>query len=181
MLTDADRKVVRDQLAKEEAASLTMAAYVGQWLDTYRQSAGRVDQVRRTLDRHILPTLGHVPLRTLTSRILQAWVNDVPGAPTSVRNYAATLSTILNAAVDDDVLAKNPMRKVDLPALDIDQRRFLATKKPPGSSKKHPTATRPSSSWRWPPAPGGANWSGCGAAPTTRFGAASKSRKPLKN
>lgn len=110
------------------SGTFTVAAYADRWLRTYRQSRGRADQVERTLRRHILPTLGHVPMRTLTPRVLQAWVNDLTdtgAAPTSVRNYAATLASILNAAVDDDVLTRSPFRKVTLPALDIDQRRFL--------------------------------------------------------
>jgi integrase len=133
--TDA-RNWARDQEAAirggtyidPRAGGLSLGRYAESWLATYRQSAGRVDQVGRTLRRHILPTLGDVPMRALTPRMLQAWVNamtDQGIAPTSVRNYASTLATILNAAVDDEVLAKSPYRKVQLPALDIDQRRFL--------------------------------------------------------
>lgn len=110
------------------AGALTLERYVERWLPKYRKSPGRVDQVQRTIRRHILPTLGDTPLNELSPRMIRDWVHGMADqgiAATSVRNYASTLSKLLNDAVEDDLIPKSPYRRIELPALGIDERRFL--------------------------------------------------------
>jgi integrase len=84
--------------------------------------------VQRTLRLHILPTLGGIPLNDLRPRHIQDWIwamSDQGIAPTSARNYSATLAKLLNDAVEDERIPKSPYRRIELPSLGIDQRRFL--------------------------------------------------------
>jgi integrase len=125
---DREAEVRGGTYTDPHAGALTLHHYVDRWLKTYRKSAGRVDQVQRTLRLHILPALGDTPLRDLSPRVIQEWVWDMTDrkiVATSVRNYASTLAKILNDAVEDELIPKSPYRKIQLPALGVDQRRFL--------------------------------------------------------
>jgi integrase len=111
------------------AGALTFEQYAERWLRTYRRPGeARIDHVRRVLRLHLNPAFGAIPLRDLTPRTIQEWVyamTDQGRAPGSVRGYAQTLSMVLRAAVDDDVLPRTPYRKIDLPRLAGEERRFL--------------------------------------------------------
>jgi hypothetical protein len=71
---DREAEVRKGTYADPRAGALTLDAYVDRWLTTYRKSAGRVDQVQRTLRLHILPTLGGIPLNDLRPRHIQDWI-----------------------------------------------------------------------------------------------------------
>jgi integrase len=123
-----ENEVERGSYIDPRAGALTLGQYADRWLPQYRQTPGRVDQVNRTIKRHVLPTLGDMRLRDLTPRVIQAWVYELTDqgiAPTSTRNYASTLAKILNDAVEDDLIPKSPYRRIELPALGVDDRRFL--------------------------------------------------------
>jgi integrase len=125
---DRDAEVRGGTYADPRAGRLTLDAYVAGWLKTYRKSAGRVDQVQRTLRLHILPALGDIPLNELRPRVIQDWIwsmTDQGIAATSVRNYASTLAKLLHDAVEDERIPKSPYRRIELPSLGVDQRRFL--------------------------------------------------------
>ena len=125
---DREAEVRGGTYVDPRAGALTLEQYVDRWLPTYRKSAGRVDQVQRTLRRHILPTFGAIPLNELSPRTIKIWVHamtDQGIAATSVRNYASTLAKLLNDAVEDDLIPKSPYRRIELPTLGVDTRRFL--------------------------------------------------------
>jgi integrase len=126
---DREAEVRGGSYLDPRAGALTFEQYVERWLRTYRRPGlARIDHVRRVLRLHLNPAFGAIPLRNLTPRMIQEWVyalSDQGRAPGSVRGYAQTLSMVLNAAVDDDLLSKSPYRKIDLPALGGDERRFL--------------------------------------------------------
>lgn len=61
------------------------------------------------LDRHILPTLGGVKIESLTPTLVKAWHATLPAKRPTLRAHAyALLRTILNDAVRDEIIAKNP-------------------------------------------------------------------------
>lgn len=91
----------------------TLAGYLRDWLElsarpnvrpwTYR---GYEVHVRR----HIVPALGKVPLAKLTTAQVRRWVSDKLKsglAPKTVHYMKTTLSTALNQAVGDGLLARN--------------------------------------------------------------------------
>ncbi|MFD0209229.1 tyrosine-type recombinase/integrase [Streptomyces hirsutus] len=62
---------------------------------------------------HIVPHLGHLPLRSITAAELRAYTAKLEAAVSSVdyrRGILSELSSVLEAAVDDKRLARNPMR-----------------------------------------------------------------------
>jgi hypothetical protein len=99
------------------AGGLSFGRYAESWLVTHRQSPGRVDQVARTLRRHILPALGNVPMRALNPRMLQAWSTARPAKalPHIASPPRLDARHHPECGVDDEVLTKSPYRKVQLP------------------------------------------------------------------
>lgn len=96
-------------------AEISLAAYSTQWL------ANRTDLRLRTrelydghLRLHILPALGGIKLCDLTTTVIRSWHSDLLGAEkpgtTTVAKVYRLLRTILNTAVEDEVIVKNPAR-----------------------------------------------------------------------
>ncbi|MDQ3353674.1 MAG: site-specific integrase, partial [Actinomycetota bacterium] len=87
------------------------------------------------LRNHILPDLGSVELGKLTPSMLRAWLSALTTkigghgkrlAPGSVAQAYRTLNRVLTAAVDDDLLGRNPLRGVKPPRVEPKPMRFLS-------------------------------------------------------
>lgn len=116
--------------------AVTLRTYSGHWL-AERTVRGR-PLARRTLDtyqnslaRWILPQLGDIELRQLTAPRIRQWhatISERTG-PTATRQAYALLRAILNTAVDDELIRRNPCRMrgagqpvmKERPLLDLDQ------------------------------------------------------------
>ena len=70
------------------------------------------DTYRHSLDAWILPALGDMPLTKITPAIVRKWHADTSEATgeTATRQAYALLRAILNTAVADDVILRNPCR-----------------------------------------------------------------------
>lgn len=105
-------------LADLDAGSETLDAYVADvWVPTF--SAQLAPKTRATYsavyDRHISPTLGSVPLRSLTAEMIGRWQADrlAAGAGRSVvRKAAVLLGSILQRAAESGRIPTNPSRVV---------------------------------------------------------------------
>ncbi len=84
---------------------------------------------------HILPTLGDYELGKLTPSMLRGWVADLTVkrgrggktlAPGSVAQAYRTLNRVLSAAVDDELIGRNPLRGVKPPRPNSEEMRFLS-------------------------------------------------------
>jgi integrase len=93
--------------------------YVGVYLPTVQhRSANWRGQIAWAMDTHILPAFGHRPVESLTRQELQRFFNALPQRglmASSVGKVKIVLSGILNLAEDDEVIIKNPLRRVRLP------------------------------------------------------------------
>jgi hypothetical protein len=70
-----------------KAGALTFGQYVDRWLATDRQTPGRIDQVARTIRRHMLTTFGDTPLRDMTSWTIQLWVYGMADRASRPRRF----------------------------------------------------------------------------------------------
>ena len=94
------------------AGGLTLRTYADKWHD---ETAGRHKPTTRrlnrwTLDQVILPGLGDRQLTALTTADVRAWYATLDNRPTRNANAYSLLRTILNQAVDDEILTVNPAR-----------------------------------------------------------------------
>jgi integrase len=69
-----------------------------------------------TYDRHIAPTLGRLPLRSITPGVVSRWQAAVlPHGHDALDKARTVLSSVLQTAVEGDRLAANPVRSVRAP------------------------------------------------------------------
>jgi integrase len=101
---------------REEAAKRPpLREYAEQWIQNRRNSRGQPlrpltrDKYRSSLQVHVYPTFGDVPLDAITRADIRAWYDGLDAGPTARAHAYATLRAILNTAVvDDELLTRNP-------------------------------------------------------------------------
>jgi integrase len=110
-LAGVETDIARGQCVDPRAGQLLLSTYAQSWL------AARADLKVRTrelyqwlLGKYVLPHLGHLPLDQLSPTAVRAWHASLlgAGAPTPPRQAYALLRTILNTAVADELLTRNP-------------------------------------------------------------------------
>ncbi len=114
---------------------VTLEAWASEWERTVvhlRASTRRIYSAN--LRNHILPDLGYIELGKLSPSMLRAWLSGLttktngrgkPLAPGSVAQAYRTLNRVLAAAVDDELLGRNPLRGVRPPRVEPEPMRFL--------------------------------------------------------
>ena len=109
----------------------TLIEWLHYWFNTYKlpvvKSTTRDDYLN-TIDNHIAPNIGDIPLVKLTSDDLQRFFNEERDhgnliscgemSKKSIRNMRNTLNSALIKAVDLDIIPKNPMHPVEIQPLD---------------------------------------------------------------
>ena len=105
----------------------TLATWLERHLETVSASAtsGTVAEYRRMAARTWLPALGALPLDTIGRETVTAWVawqrkqttiHGRPYAPKSIANAQRLLSSVMAAAVEADLIVRNPAKGVALPS-----------------------------------------------------------------
>ncbi|GGL39661.1 tyrosine-type recombinase/integrase [Planomonospora parontospora] len=94
------------------AGKITLKEYGEQWLAAQTFDRSSHEQVELRLRLHVYPVLGDKELRSLRPSTLQAWLRglQVKLSPNYVRTVFVHLSALLNAAVDDELISRNPCR-----------------------------------------------------------------------
>jgi integrase len=133
-LAKVETEISRGQWTDPTAAAAMLRGYAEAWL-TQRTVKGKplaprtVQSYRHSLDAHILPTLGDLRLSAITPAVVRTWhAGTLASGETAARQAYATLRAILNTAVADDVISRNPCRIVgagqprsaERPLLDLD-------------------------------------------------------------
>ena len=112
-LAEARADLSRGRWQDPTIARRRFGEYAEEWL------AGRVDlkpttrqQYAGTLRRHVQPHLGGYALEELTSARVRSWYAALARSTsvTPTRQAYAFVRTILNTAVDDEILLRNPCR-----------------------------------------------------------------------
>lgn len=103
---DKRRGVYRDL----DAGRITFKEYGEQWLSSRTFNRSSYDATELRLRLHVYPVLGSKSLRDIRPSMVQAWLHGLGGAETTRRVIFANVSSVFAAAVDDDLIAKNPCR-----------------------------------------------------------------------
>lgn len=101
------------------AGDVTFAAYAAEWLAGRTFDEATAIAVALRLRKHVYPELGHLPLRHIKPSTIQRWLRSIDHLATTYRRVIyAHVSAVLSAAVDDDLIAKNPCKagSVDKPS-----------------------------------------------------------------
>lgn len=118
-LVDVQHRLMSGTYVPPEAARVTVEEYYGRWLarmtPTWRQAT--LSAVQQSF-RHILPVLGGRPLASVRRSDVEALCAALPLAPSTVALARQHLGQLFNAAVDDDLVVRNPARRARLPRRD---------------------------------------------------------------
>ena len=143
------KEKLRVAIEKSNTTPLRIEQYtVGQWLDTWMENYAKL-QVRASsyktyqgfIDNHIKPALGEIPLEKLTAMDLQRLYkhllesgrvectearNKPKGLSVkTVRNINQMISSALNCAVEQRLIASNPTKGCVLPKLERKEMKIL--------------------------------------------------------
>lgn len=112
-LASVQTDVSRGSWHDPDAARVRFDEYAVAWLDARVDLKPTTQELYRwLLTKHLIPALGRIPLEDITPVRVRTWYAALArrGAPSTTRQCYALLRTILNTAVDDEVLLRNPVR-----------------------------------------------------------------------
>lgn len=94
------------------AGKVKLRTYGESWIAAQTTEATTQEITAFRLRLHVFPALGDRELRGLRPSVIQSWMQGLQGtlAPNYVRVIFTNLSMVLQAAVDDGLIAKNPCR-----------------------------------------------------------------------
>lgn len=120
-LTQVKADLQRGSYVDPDAGRVTLRKYAADWLAAQTFEATTRERVDQRLRVHVLPALGGKTLGELAQRpsAIQAWLRALPGSPGHIQTILANLSSIMNAAVDDGLIIRNPcaVKSVRAPAI----------------------------------------------------------------
>lgn len=109
---EAERQAELRQLAEQ----IHFRNYAEQWLETRTNKRGQPLKTRskadyrRLLKAKINPTFGDMEIKNITKPSVQAWYMRYSKTPTEQASAYALFRTILNSAVEDELIPVNPCR-----------------------------------------------------------------------
>ncbi|MDT0308045.1 site-specific integrase [Streptomyces sp. DSM 44917] len=109
--TELETELSRGAWVDPEERRMTLEEHAGRWLEGRSSGdAATVDGVARHLRLHILPVLGSRALKELEQRpsLVQAWLSGLTAGDRYARNILRTLRAVLQAAVEDGIILRNP-------------------------------------------------------------------------
>ncbi|MDQ3294053.1 MAG: site-specific integrase [Actinomycetota bacterium] len=118
------------------AGRVTLAAWSAEWQRTVVHLSPSTQRIyEANLRLHVMPELGEMELSKLTPSMLRAWLSGVSTktrksgrklAGGSVSQAYRTLNRVLSAAVDDELIGRNPLRGVRPPQVKTKTMKFLS-------------------------------------------------------
>ncbi|MFI0739952.1 tyrosine-type recombinase/integrase [Streptomyces sp. NPDC021100] len=126
-LTHIEADITRGQWADPDAGKVRFGAYAAAWLKDRKLADRSRERHESVIRLHLLPTFGDRPLSSITTAQVRAWRTAClarTGEPTVVKAYQI-LRAILNTAVDDELIRRNPCRIKGADRYDVPERPVL--------------------------------------------------------
>jgi len=93
-----------------DAGRIAFRVYAGQWLASRTFSPLTYEATELRLRLHVFPVIGHLELRHIKPSTIQKLLRSMDVAETYRRVIFSNVSAVFSAAVDDDLIAKNPCK-----------------------------------------------------------------------
>ncbi|MFC4513353.1 MULTISPECIES: tyrosine-type recombinase/integrase [Streptomyces] len=126
-LTHIEADITRGQWSDPEAGKVQFGEYAAAWLKD-RELADRTRERHESVIRlHLLPTFSARPLSSITTAQVRSWRTAClkrTGKPTVVKAYQI-MRAIMNTAVDDELIRRNPCRIKGADRYDVPERPVL--------------------------------------------------------
>lgn len=122
--TEADK--LRGVFIDPNAGKATVQEYAESWLAAQTFDVVSRDTVERQLRLHVYPSLGAKQLRQLKPSTVQAWLRGLSVTNSTYRRMIfGQLSSVLSAAVDDDLIPKNPCQAASVKTPKLETRKVI--------------------------------------------------------
>ncbi|MCL2090684.1 MAG: site-specific integrase [Micrococcales bacterium] len=105
---EADK--IRGSYIDPDAGKVTFAEYAEEWLSIQTSSPQNRALIARRLRLHVLPVLGRKQIGRIRPTTIQAWMSGLSGSSGTKRQILGHVSAILDAAVADERITKNPTK-----------------------------------------------------------------------
>jgi integrase len=111
-LTEIGHSKIAGSYLDPDAGRVTLRSRVPLWLDSLTCDATTRHHIEGRVNRHLLPKLGDKRLDVLVKSpsLIQAWVAGLPVGPAYAQQALADLASILDQAVTDSLIPRNPAR-----------------------------------------------------------------------
>ncbi|MGP3990667.1 tyrosine-type recombinase/integrase [Streptomyces sp. 3N207] len=127
-LTHLEADILRGEWADPDAGKVPFAEYADAWLRDRKLAARSRERHEMVLRLHIKPDFENTPLARITTARVRSWraglLSRGVGEPTVVKAYQI-LRAILNTAVDDELIRRNPCRVKGADRYDVPERPVL--------------------------------------------------------
>jgi integrase len=134
----------------ERAGEITLEAFAEMWRASRVHDPTTAQRIKSTFSNHVYqgdrrgrtpmggPSIGQYPMRVLARRVSlsQGWIRGIPLSPNTALNLIKDVSQVFKAAIDDKIIASNPLTastiqkpdpvKTEAVALDRDELDALA-------------------------------------------------------
>lgn len=141
-LATKEAEILKDEWINPDAGKTLLRDYGAAWISERPKLKPRTVQgYRSLLKNHISPYIGHLAISEVKDAQVRRWrkalADSGAGEPTIARAYQL-LKSIMNTAIDDDMIRRNPCRikggaqndTPERPTLTVDQVLFLAGEVP---------------------------------------------------
>jgi integrase len=108
---DAEGQVRSGQWRDPALGRITFGEYANRWYAAQDLAASTLQNYRRHIEEHLLPSFGELPMANIMAVDVDAWERgerEAGYAASSVKTWRGTLHLILADAVDESLLASNP-------------------------------------------------------------------------
>ncbi len=100
-------------------SQITIRELIEEWLKdverTYPHSTYRC--YKKSCKAHLLPNFGDICARELTPQHIRAWIRERTCTLKSIRNDLTPLRAVLDRALNDDIIERNPLDKIKVSKL----------------------------------------------------------------
>lgn len=112
-LAEKQTEIKRGEWTDPDAGAVLFCDFSTRWVKERQLAPTSEELYRRLLRLHLLPTFGETDLDEITAPHVRAWRSerlDATGAPTTVAKAYRLLKAIMETAVDDELIRRNPCR-----------------------------------------------------------------------
>lgn len=106
------------------SSDTTFIEYAEEWLATAKEHRGiNTKNMYAGLIKNHTELLAHKKLKIITKMDIQRQINAAAEHPRTCQQMRVMFSQIFEAAIDDDILLKNPVRNIDMPRMIVKEKR----------------------------------------------------------
>lgn len=100
-----------------KTSGMPLSDYTDNWFHTTQENRNpnTREMYFNSIYKHIIPAIGHIPLDKITRGDIQAMIDARSDKPSTCSKIMNACRQLFEDALDDDLIYKNPCRKVILP------------------------------------------------------------------